>query len=189
MASSNSRIRDETTLPITLAPPAGLWKSQSTMANTYTQIYIQVVFAVQDRQNLIRPERKEELQKYITGILTRQGQKLIAIHCMPDHTHILLGLKPNVALSELVGDIKTGSTNHINENRWVRGRFSWQEGFGAFSYSHSQLSEVVEYIHNQVKHHALKTFREEYLVFLKKYEVDHDERFIFKPVDDAAPAD
>jgi REP element-mobilizing transposase RayT len=116
------------------------------MANTYTQIYIQVVFAVEGRQNLIRPERKEELQKYMTGIVTRQGQKLIAIHCMPDHTHLLIGLKPNANLSDLVGDIKTGSTNHINEQRWVRGRFSWQQGFGAFSYGHSQLKGVIEYI-------------------------------------------
>ena len=122
-----------------LVPIVVFWEAASNMANTYTQIYIQVVFAVQGRQSLIRPERKEELQKYMTGIVTRQGQKLIAIHCMPDHTHLLIGLKPSIALSDLVGDIKTGSTNHINENRWVPGRFSWQEGFGAFSYSHSQL--------------------------------------------------
>src|SRR5258708_6040871 len=107
----------------------------ASMANTYTQIYIQVVFAVQGRQSLIVPERKEELHKYITGIVTRQGQKLIAVHCMPDHAHVLIGLKPSIVLSDLVGDIKTGSTNHINDNRWVMGRFSWQEGFGAFSYS------------------------------------------------------
>ena len=154
------------------------------MANTYTQIYIQVVFAVQNRQNLIRPERKEELQKYLAGIVTRQGQKLIAIHCMPDHTHVLIGLKPNMALSDLVGDIKTGSTNHINEHHWVPGRFSWQEGFGAFSYSHSQLSAVIEYIRNQVQHHARKTFREEYLAFLKKCEIQYDERFLFKPMEE-----
>jgi len=154
------------------------------MPNTYTQIYIQVVFAVQGRQNLIRPERKEELQKYITGIISRQRQKLIAIHCMPDHTHLLVGLKPDMALSDLVGDIKTGSTNHINENRWVRGRFAWQEGFGAFSYSHSQLAEVVKYIQDQEKHHARTTFRQEYLAFLKKFEIAHDERYIFKPVDE-----
>jgi putative transposase len=161
-----------------------LWESASGMANTYTQIYIQVVFAVQGRQSLIRPERKEELQKYITGIITRQGQKLIAIHCMPDHTHLLIGLRPIIALSDLVGDIKTGSTNHINENRWVLGRFAWQEGFGAFSYSHSQLTGVIDYIRDQVKHHARKTFRQEYLAFLKKYEVPHDERYIFKPLDE-----
>src|SRR3954453_4622851 len=109
------------------------------MPNTYTQIYIQVVFAVQGRQNLISSERKEELHKYITGIVTRQGQKLIAIHCMPDHTHVLIGLRPNIALSDLVGDIKTGSTNHINENRWMLGQ--------------------------------------EYLQFLKKFEIQLDERY------------
>jgi REP element-mobilizing transposase RayT len=154
------------------------------MANTYSQIYIQVVFAVQARENLIRPERKEELQKYITGIVSRQGQKLIAIHCMPDHTHILLGLKPNLALTDLVGDIKTGSTNHINENRWVPGRFSWQEGFGAFSYSHSQLTGVINYIRNQEKHHQSRTFREEYMEFLKRLEIAHDDRYIFEPLND-----
>src|SRR3984957_10070911 len=99
------------------------------MANTYTQIYIQVVFAVEARQFLIRSDRKEELQKYISGIVTRQGQKLLAVHCMPDHTHVLIGLKPSMALSDLVGDVKTGSSNHINERKWVPGRFSWQEGF------------------------------------------------------------
>ena len=154
------------------------------MANTYSQIYIQIVVAVQGRQNLIRPERKEELQKYMTGIVTRQGQKLIAIHCMPDHTHLLIGLRPNLALSELVGDIKTGATNHINEQQWVRGRFSWQEGFGAFSYGHSQLKGVIEYIRDQVRHHARTTFRQEYLKFLKKFEVPHDERYIFKPLEE-----
>jgi putative transposase len=154
------------------------------MANTYSQIYIQIVFAVQGRQNLVRPDRKEELQKYMTGIVTRQGQKLIAIHCMPDHTHLLIGLRPNVALSDLVGDIKTGSANHINEQRWVPGRFSWQEGFGAFSYSHSQLTGVIEYIRDQVEHHAHKSFREEYLAFLKRFAVPHDERYIFRPAEE-----
>ncbi len=148
------------------------------MANTYTQIYIQVVFTVQGRQSLIGPERKEELQKYLTGIVTRQGQKLLAVHCMPDHVHILIGLKPNMAISELVGAIKAGSTNHINENRWVVGRFSWQEGFGAFSYSHSQLTPVIRYIQNQVEHHARKSFREEYLEFLNKFEVPYEERYL-----------
>jgi putative transposase len=165
-----------------LAP--ALWEAAPAMANTYTRIYIQIVFAVQGRQNLIRPERKEELQKYMTGTVTRQGQKLIAIHCMPDHTHLLIGLRPNIALSDLLGDIKTGSTNHINEQRWVPGRFSWQEGFGAFSYSHSQLTRVIDYIRDQVKHHAHKSFREEYLAFLKRYAVPHDQRYIFQPVEE-----
>jgi putative transposase len=153
------------------------------MANTYRQIYIQVVFAVQGRQNLINPERKEELHKYITGIISRQGQKLLAIHCMPDHTHILIGLKPNMALSDLVGDIKTGSTNHINENRWVKGRFSWQEGFGAFSYSHSQLTGVIRYIQNEVEHHRQRGFQEEYVELLERFQVHYEERYLFEPVE------
>jgi putative transposase len=154
------------------------------MANTCSQIYIQVVFAVQGRQNLIRPERKEASHKYITGIVSRQGQKLIAVHCMPDHTHVLIGLKPSIALSDLVGDIKTGSTNHINENHWLAGRFSWQEGFGAFSYSHSQLTGVINYIRDQVKHHARKTFHQEYLAFLKRYQIPYNERYVFEPLDE-----
>jgi putative transposase len=153
------------------------------MANTYTQIYVQVVFAMQGRQSLIHPERKEELHKYITGIVTRQGQKLLAIHCMPDHTHILIGLKPSMALSDLVRDIKTGSCNHINENRWVVGRFCWQEGFGAFSYSHSQLTDVIQYIQDQVKNHARKSFRQEYLEFLERFQVPYEDRYLFEALD------
>jgi putative transposase len=149
------------------------------MANTYSEIYIQVVFAVDARQHLIKPERKEELHKYISGIVTRQKQKLLAVHCMPDHTHVLLGLKPDLALSDLVGTIKAGSTNHINKSKWVNGRFSWQEGFGAFSYSHSQLGDVIRYIQNQERHHARRSFREEYLALLQKFEVPHEEWFIF----------
>ena len=153
------------------------------MANTYTQIYIQIVFAVEGRQNLIRRENKEELQKYMTGIVTARGQKLLAIHCMPDHVHVLIGQKPNIALSDLVGDIKTGSTNFINLQQWVMGRFCWQEGFGAFSYSHSQLDAVIRYVQNQETHHARRTFRDEYLALLRKFNVPHDERYVFKPVE------
>jgi len=151
------------------------------MANTYTQIYIQIVFAVQGRQNLISPEHNDELQKYMTGIVRAQGQKLIAINNMPDHFHLLIGQKPNIALSDLVGDIKSGSTNFINRQRWIRGRFEWQEGFGAFSYSHSQLSSVIRYIQNQQKHHRRRSFQEEYLRLLDKFDVPYDERYIFKP--------
>jgi putative transposase len=132
------------------------------MANTYTQIYLHVVFAVSGRACVISSEHREELQKYITGIVTRKGQKLIAIHCMPDHTHLLLGLKPNIAPSDLIGDVKTGSTNHINEQNWISCRFSWQEGFGAFSVSHSHLDRVANYIHNQDTHHRRKSFQQEY---------------------------
>ena len=131
------------------------------MANTYTQIYIQVVFAVQGRQSLIRAQHNDELQKYIAGIVSGQGQKLIAINNMPDHFHILVGQTPTVALSDLVRGIKAGSSGFINDRRWVLGRFSWQEGFGAFSYSHSQLDAVIRYIQNQQEHHRRTTFQEE----------------------------
>lgn len=154
------------------------------MANTYSQIYIHVVFAVEGRQNLIETLRNDELQKYMTGIVSGQKQKLIAINNMPDHLHILLGLKPDMALSDLVGDIKTGSSAFINRQRWVRGRFHWQEGYGAFSYSRSQLDAVVRYIQNQQKHHAKKTFREEYVEMLKRFDVAYDERFLFQSVED-----
>jgi REP element-mobilizing transposase RayT len=102
------------------------------MANTYSQIYIQIIFAVEGRQSLIHKRNKEELHKYLTGIVTKRGQKLLAVHCMPDHTHILIGLRPSMALSDLVHDLKIGSANFVNRKRWVVGRFGWQEGFGAF---------------------------------------------------------
>ena len=153
------------------------------MANTYSQIYIQVVFAVQGRQNLLRPQHKEELHKYMTVIVREREQKLLAVHCMPDHTHILIGLKPSIALSDLVRDVKNGSTNFINRKGWVLGRFCWQEGFGAFSYGHSQLTGIINYIRDQQRHHARRSFRDEYLRFLKRYEIEHEERYIFKPLE------
>jgi putative transposase len=153
------------------------------MANTYSEICIQIVFAVEGRQNLIRKENKEELHKYMTGIVTERGQKLLAVHCMPDHTHLLVGLRPSIALSDLVRDVKNGSTNFVNGRKWVVGRFSWQEGFGGFSYGHSQLTGIITYVRDQERHHAKRTFREEYVRFLKRYEIDHDERYIFRPLD------
>ena len=150
------------------------------MANTYTQIYLHVVFAVEGRQNLIEPQHNNELQKYITGIVSAQKQKLIAINNMPDHLHMLVGLKPDMALSDLMRDVKAGSSKFMNEKHWVRGRFSWQEGFGAFSYSRSQLGAVIRYIENQQKHHAKKSFREEYVGLLEKFAVEYDPRYIFK---------
>jgi REP element-mobilizing transposase RayT len=154
------------------------------MANTYTQIYIHVVFAVQGRQNLLRKENKEELHKYITGIIRNKKQKLIAINSMPDHVHILIGLKPSIALSDLVRDIKNNSSTFINEKKWVRGKFNWQEGFGAFSYGHSQLDVVIAYIQNQEKRHARQSFKEEYLGLLKKFQIEYDERYVFKWIED-----
>ena len=154
------------------------------MANTYTQIYVHVVFAVDGRQNLIAEEHNDELQKYITGIVSGQNQKLIAINNMPDHLHLLVGLKPDIALSDLVRDIKAGSSKFINDKHWVKGRFSWQEGFGAFSYSRSQLGAVIRYIENQQKHHAKKTFREEYIQLLEKFGVKYDPRYILKSAEE-----
>ena len=152
------------------------------MANTYSQIYIQVVFAVEGRQNLIDSIHNDELQKYIAGIVTAQRQKLIAINNMPDHAHILIGQRPDSALSDLVGDIKSGSTNFINRQRWVKGRFNWQEGFGAFSYSRSQLDAVIRYVKNQQKHLQRHSFRDEYIKLLDRFDVLYDERYIFKAV-------
>jgi REP element-mobilizing transposase RayT len=150
------------------------------LANTYTQIYIHVVFAVEGRQNLIQEEHNDELQKYITGIVSAQRHKLIAINNVPDHLHLLVGLRPDAALSDLIRDVKAGSSKFINEKRWVMGRFSWQEGFGAFSHSRSQLDTVIRYIRNQQQHHARRSFRDEYLELLEKFGVDYDPRYIFK---------
>ena len=131
------------------------------MANTFTQIYIQTVFAVQWRQALVPKEHKEELHKYVTGIIQNHDHKLIAINSMPDHIHILIGLRPRMAISELVKKVKADSTNFINRKRWVLGQFSWQEGFGAFSYGHSQLGSIIRYIENQEKHHEKAFDRQE----------------------------
>lgn len=149
------------------------------MPGTYSQIYIQIVFAVKGRENLISPKWKEELHKYIAGIIKGKEQKPIIVNGMPDHIHAFIGLKPSMRISDLVRDIKNNSTNFINENQFVRGKFCWQEGYGAFSYSHSQINDVYNYIANQEKHHKKKSFREEYLDFLKKYEIKYDEKYLF----------
>ena len=153
------------------------------MANTYTQIYIHIVFAVEYRQNLIPKKHKDELHQYIAGIVTNKKQKVIQINSMPDHIHILIGIDPNVAISELVKTIKANSSRFINKKQWTVGRFNWQEGFAAFSYSHSQLDNVADYIKNQETRHAHKSFREEYIEILKRFNVDYDERYIFDSID------
>jgi len=150
------------------------------MANTYSQIYIHIVFTVKGRQNLIPKRHREELQKFITGIVTNRNQKMLAIFAMPDHTHILVGLKPNIAISDLVRDIKAGSSKFISDKNWLRNKFSWQEGFGVFSYSKSQIDNVVKYILNQEEHHKKKTFKEEYLDILRKFEIDCNEKYLFE---------
>src|SRR5438046_5050260 len=144
------------------------------MANTFSQIYIQTVFAVSNRDSLIKPEFMEELYKYITGIVRNQGQKLISINGMSDHVHILIGLRPAMALADLVREIKADSTNFVNENKWVRGRFNWQEGYGAFSYGHSQLNTIIRYIQNQERHHQKQSFKNEYVALLRKFDIAFD---------------
>ncbi len=153
------------------------------MANTYSQIYIQVIFAVSNRNSFIPKNRKEELHKYICGIINKRGQKPIAIGSVPNHIHILIGLLPSIALSDLVRDIKAGSSKFINDEKWIKYKFGWQNGFGGFSYSKSQLDNVVNYINNQEEHHKKISFREEYISFLKKFEVEYDEKYLFDFLD------
>ena len=152
------------------------------MANTYTQIHIQVVFTVQNRDCIVLRNWKNELYKYITGIVQNNKHKLLAINGMPDHIHILIGLRPSQSLADLVQDIKGGSSKWINERKFVRGKFSWQEGYGAFSYSKSELLNVIQYIDDQIIHHKRKTFIEEYHDLLREFEIDYDDRYVFKPV-------
>ncbi|NHB69073.1 IS200/IS605 family transposase [Perlabentimonas gracilis] len=152
------------------------------MANTYTQLHIQAVFTVQNRECIIQPSWKDELYKYITGIVQNNKHKLLTINGMPDHIHILFGFRPTQSLSDLIQDIKGDSSKWINEKGFVRVKFSWQEGYGAFSYSKSELHRIINYIESQEAHHKKETFIEEYLDFLKEFEVDFDDRYIFKPV-------
>ena len=150
------------------------------MTGTFSQIYVQVVFAVRGRENLISQSWKDELHKYMAGIIKGKEQKSIIVNGMPDHIHAFIGLRPSMAVSDLVRDIKNNSTNFINSKKLVKGKFSWQEGYGAFSYSHSQIENVYQYILNQEEHHKKKTFREEYIDFLKKFEIDYDEKNLFE---------
>jgi putative transposase len=152
------------------------------MANTYSQLYIHIVFAVKSRQNLISTTWKDEIYKYITGIVTSKGQKLIVINGMPDHVHILIGLKPDKPISDLVRDIKANSSKFINDKKWINGKFEWQTGFGAFSYSHSQLTNVINYIRNQEEHHKTKTFKEEYIDFLRLFNVEFKNEYLFDEI-------
>ncbi len=153
------------------------------MANTYTQIHIQAVFTVQNRQCVIHNTWKDDLYKYISGIIQKNNHKLLCINGMPDHIHILFGLRPAQSISDLMQDVKGSSSKWINDHKLVQGKFSWQEGYGAFSYSKSDVPNIIQYIADQTVHHRRKTFTEEYNEMLMEFEVDYDERFTFKPVD------
>jgi REP element-mobilizing transposase RayT len=150
------------------------------MANTYTQVHIHAVFAVQNRISLIQKQWQEELYKYISGVVANNGHKLLQIGGMPDHVHVLFGMRPVQSLSDLMQDIKGNSSLWINKKRIVRGKFSWQEGYGAFSFGKSQIDRVVKYIQQQEKHHKKRDFEEEYLELLKLFEIDFDERYILR---------
>ncbi len=152
------------------------------MANTYTQIHIQTVFAVQNRQSLIKPEWKDELYKYITGIIQSYDHKVLQINGMPDHIHIFFGMRPTQSLSDLMKQLKQDSSKWINTKRLINGKFSWQAGYGAFSYSKSQVSQIIRYIANQEEHHKSKTFSDEYIELLKESGIDYDERYILKSI-------
>ena len=149
------------------------------MAGTYSQIYIQIVFAVRGRENLISTDWEDELHKYIAGIIRNKDQKPIIVGGMPDHIHVFIGLKPSMSVSDLTRDIKNNSSNFINAQGYVKGKFSWQEGFGAFSYAKSQVESVYNYILNQKNHHQGKSFKEEYAGFLKEFEIDFNEKYLF----------
>jgi len=150
------------------------------MANTYSQIYIQIVFAVQNRKALIHHSWDEKLYQYITGVIKNKGQKVIAINGVTDHIHIFIGLKPNCNLSDLIREVKKASTVFINENKLSKYKFNWQSGFGAFSYSKSHIDTVYKYVLNQKNHHKKKSFKNEYLDFLKKYEIIYEDKYLFK---------
>jgi REP element-mobilizing transposase RayT len=154
------------------------------MANTFTQIHIHIVFAVQNRMSLLNKLWQERLYKYMIAVIQKHGHKVLAIGGMPDHVHILFGFRPAQALSKLVQELKRDSSEWINKEKLVMGKFQWQEGYGAFSYSKSQITQVANYIETQEKHHKEQTFREEYLEILKKFDIEYDERYIFTPIDE-----
>lgn len=148
--------------------------------STYSQIYIQTIFAVKGRDSLIQPEWEEKLYKYITGIVQNKKQKMLAVNGIPNHIHFLIGMKPSCCLSDLVREIKKSSNEFVNENKLSKFNFSWQEGFGAFSYSHSQLNDVIAYIMKQKEHHKKRTFKDEYMEFLNHFKVEYEERYLFE---------
>ena len=148
------------------------------MANTYSQLYIQIIFAVKDRNALIKECNRDEIEKYIYGIVNNHKCKPLAIYCNPDHTHLLVGLHPSVAISDLVRDLKASSSTFI-KNKFKNSSFSWQEGYASFSYSRSQIDLVIKYIHNQPKHHAKRGFKEEFLDMLRKLEIEYNEEYLF----------
>ena len=156
------------------------------MPNTFTQLYIQFVFAVKGRESLIQNYWKDELYKYITGIVQNKKSKMLAINGMSDHIHIFIGYKPSISIPDLIKDIKLASGLWINNNKYTKQKFNWQEGYGAFSYSQSHIDNVCQYIANQELHHKKKTFKEEYIEFLGNFKIEYDEKYLFDFLDDSS---
>jgi len=154
------------------------------MANTYSQVYLHFIFAVKGRQSLIPPEHDDELQKYITGLVQNRKQKMLAINNVPDHLHLLVGFGTTMSMADFMEEIKAISSKFINDKGWLKVKFEWQRGFGVFSYSRSQIDGVIKYIMNQKEHHKKQTFKEEYLEFLKKFEIDYDDKYLFDWIED-----
>jgi REP element-mobilizing transposase RayT len=152
------------------------------MANTFTQIHIQTVFAVQNRKCLIHDSWKTELYKYITGIIQNHRHKLLQINGMPDHLHVLFGMRPNQSLSDLMRIVKGESSEWINKKGFLHSKFSWQQGYGVFSYSKSQIPNVIRYIKNQEEQHKKRTFIDEYLDLLKEFQIDYNDCYVFRSV-------
>jgi REP element-mobilizing transposase RayT len=153
------------------------------MAGTFSQIYIQIVFAVEGRESLIHADWEEELYKYISGFVKNKEQKLLAINGMPDHIHFLIGMRPSCCLSDLVREIKKASNEFIKEKRFSNYKSEWQDGYGAFSYSHSALSNIIQYINNQKEHHKKITFKDEYKAFLTKFQIEFKDEYLFTFID------
>jgi len=154
------------------------------MANTFTQLYVQFVFSVKGRENLIKEKFRDELEKLICGIVSEHKCKTYAIYCNPDHTHIFVGLHPTISVSKLIEQVKSGSSNWLNSKKYVVGKFCWQDGYGAFTYSKSHIDKVVKYVLNQPEHHKKQSFKEEYLLFLNKFEIDYDPKYLFEWVEE-----
>ena len=152
------------------------------MANTYTQIHIQAVFAVRNRQCLINKEWKADLYKYMTGIIQNYDHKVLQINGVSDHVHIFFGMRPTQSISDLMKQVKQDSSKWINTQGFLKQHFSWQSGFGAFSYAKSEVPRLIRYVKNQEEHHRKQTFMEEYLGLLEEFGVEYDERYVFKPV-------